>query len=172
MRVVRSRRMGWAGIAVLLLLAFLSTGFTFARTRADAAELAPAGTAVAEGSRTEMRADFLDLTNDDRAHHDRESLRLARSLSRYAIGHSQAMADRGVIFHSSEDELRRALGGTAWSVAGENVGVGDSVDDLEDAFMASAVHRHNILARSYDHAAVGVVVEDGRVWVTVVFYGA
>jgi uncharacterized protein YkwD len=56
-------------------------------------------------------------------------------------------------------------------VAGENVGVGDSLDDLEDAFMASAVHRHNILARTYDHAAVGVVIEDGRVWVTVVFYG-
>jgi uncharacterized protein YkwD len=51
------------------------------------------------------------------------------------------------------------------------VGVGDSLDDLEDAFMASAVHRHNILARTYDHAAVGVVIEDGRVWVTVVFYG-
>jgi uncharacterized protein YkwD len=81
------------------------------------------------------------------------------------------MADRGFIFHSSEDELRGALHRTAWSMAGENVGVGDSLDDLENAFMASTVHRHNILARSYDHAAVGVVVQDGRVWITVVFYG-
>jgi uncharacterized protein YkwD len=37
--------------------------------------------------------------------------------------------------------------------------------------MASDVHRHNILAHTYDHAAVGIVIEDGRVWVTVVFYG-
>jgi uncharacterized protein YkwD len=118
-----------------------------------------------------MRGDFLDLTNEDRAEHDREALRLARVLSRYATHHSRAMADRGFLFHSSEDDLRAALEGTEWTVAGENVGVGDSLDDLEDAFMASAVHRHNILARTYDHAAVGVVIEDGRVWVTVVFYG-
>lgn len=171
MRSDRSRRTGWAGLAVLMLFAFLSTGFTFTHTRADAAELASASTAAAQGSRTAMRADFLDLTNDDRAEHDRQALRFARVLSRYATHQSRAMADRGFIFHSSEDALRAALEGTEWTVAGENVGVGDSLDDLEDAFMASTVHRHNILARTYDHAAVGVVVEDGRVWVTVVFYG-
>jgi uncharacterized protein YkwD len=171
MRSAGSRRTGWGALAALVLLAFLSTGFVFTRSTADAAELASARIAVAEGTRTEMRADFLDLTNEDRAHHDREALHLARTLSRYAMSHSRAMADRGFIFHSSEDEIRGALEGTTWSVAGENVGVGDSLDDLEDAFMASTVHRHNILARSYDHAAVGVVVEDGRVWVTVIFYG-
>jgi uncharacterized protein YkwD len=171
MRFTRSRRTGWAGVAVLMLLAYLSTAFTFTNGRADAAERTPAVTAVALGSRAEMRGDFLDLTNEDRAEHDREALRLARVLSRYATHHTRAMADRGFLFHSSEDDLRAALEGTEWTVAGENVGVGDSLDDLEDAFMASAVHRHNILARTYDHAAVGVVIEDGRVWVTVVFYG-
>jgi uncharacterized protein YkwD len=154
-----------------MLLAYLSTAFTFTNSRADAAERTPAVTAVALGSPAETRGDFMDLTNADRAEHDREALRLARVLSRYATHHSRAMADRGFLFHSSEDDLRAALEGTEWTVAGENVGVGDSLDDLEDAFMASAVHRHNILARTYDHAAVGVVIEDGRVWVTVVFYG-
>lgn len=171
MRFTRSRRTGWAGLAVLMLLAYLSTAFTFTNSRADAAERTPAVTAVALGSPAETRGDFMDLTNADRAEHDREALRLARVLSRYATHHSRAMADRGFLFHSSEDDLRAALEGTEWTVAGENVGVGDSLDDLEDAFMASAVHRHNILARTYDHAAVGVVIEDGRVWVTVVFYG-
>lgn len=168
----RSKRTGWAGLTVLVLLAFLSTGFTFTNISADAAEGTPAFTAVASGTRTEMRGDFLDLTNGDRARRDREALSLARALSRYATRHSRAMADRGFIFHSSEDDLRAALGGTEWVVAGENVGVGDSLDDLEDAFMASTEHRQNILARTYDHAAVGVVVQDGRVWVTVVFYGS
>ena len=171
MRFDRSRRTGWAGVAVLMLLAYLSTAFTFTNSRADAAERTPALTAVAQGSRAEMRADFLDLTNEDRVERDRRALRLARVLSRYATHHSRAMADRGFIFHSSEDDLRAALAGIEWTVAGENVGVGDSLEDLQDAFMASAVHRRNILTRTYNHAAVGVVDDDGRVWVTVVFYG-
>lgn len=167
----RSRRTGWLGVALLMLLAYLSTGFVFTHTRADAAERPPAGTAVATGTPTEMRGDFLDLTNEDRAERDRRALRLARVLSRYATRHSRAMADRGFIFHSSEDELRAALQGTDWADAGENVGVGDSLDDLQHAFMASTAHRNNILARTYDHAAVGIVVDAGRFWVTVVFYG-
>jgi uncharacterized protein YkwD len=171
MRFDRSRRTRWAGVAVLVLLAFLSTAFTFANSRADAAERTPVLSPVAQGSRAEMRGDFLDLTNEDRAKRDREALRLARVLSRYATQHSRAMADRGFIFHSSEDDLRAALEGTEWTAAGENVGVGDSLDDLEKAFMASSVHRHNILARTYDHAAVGIVADAGRFWVTVVFYG-
>ena len=158
-------------MAVLVLLAFLSTAFTFTNSRADAAERTPALTAGAQGSRAEMRGDFLDLTNEDRAERDREALRLARVLSRYATHHSRAMADRGFLFHSYEDDLRAALEGTEWTVAGENVGVGDSLGDLEDAFMASAVHRRNILARRYEHAAVGIVADAGRFWVTVVFYG-
>ena len=171
MPLYRSRRTGWLGVAVLMVLAYLSTGFVFTHTRADAAERPPAVNAVATGTRTEMRGDFLDLTNEDRVEHDRRALRLARILSRYATRHSRAMADRGYIFHSSEDALRAALEGTEWAAAGENVGVGDSLEDLQDAFMASTVHRHNVLARTYDHAAVGIVVDDGRYWVTVVFYG-
>jgi uncharacterized protein YkwD len=167
----RSRRTGWLGVAVLMVLAYLSTGFVFTHTRADAAERPPAVTVVATGTPTEMRGDFLDLTNEDRVENDRRALRLARILSRYATRHSRAMADRGFIFHSSEDDLRAALDGTDWAAAGENVGVGDSLGDLQDAFMASTVHRHNVLARTYDHAAVGIVVDDGRYWVTVVFYG-
>ena len=167
----RSQRTGWLGIALLMLLAYLSTGFVFTHTRADAAERPPASTAVASGSPTEMRGDFLELTNEDRVDHDRRALRLARVHSRYATRHSRQMADRGFIFHSSEDDLRAALEGTEWAAAGENVGVGDSLEDLQDAFMASTVHRQNVLARTYDHAAVGIVVDDGRFWVTVVFYG-
>jgi uncharacterized protein YkwD len=169
LRFDRSRRTRWAGVAVLVLLAFLSTAFTFSNSRADAAERTPALTAVAPGSRAEMRGDFLDLTNEDRATRDREALRLARVLSRYATHHSRAMADRGFIFHSSEDDIRAALEGAELTAEGENVGVGDSLDDLQDAFMASTVHRHNILARTYDHAAVGIVADAGRVWLTLGF---
>lgn len=169
MRVVRSHGAGWVGVTALLVAASLVLGFAPGRTDAGAAELRPVE--VTTRNAPELRRDFLDLTNDDRAEHDRDALRLARRLSRYATEHSREMADLGYIFHSSDDELRRALEGTDWDVAGENVGVGGSLADLEDAFMASAPHRRNLLAGGFDRAAIGVVVDYDRVWVTVVFYG-
>jgi len=117
------------------------------------------------------RREMLSLTNHDRARHDRDALGFAARLSRYAKRHSRAMAHRGYLFHSTDDQLRGALTGYRWSIGGENVGVGASLDSLEDAFMASKLHRQNILRPTYDHAAVGIVREDGRVWVTVIFYG-
>jgi uncharacterized protein YkwD len=82
------------------------------------------------------------------------------------------MARRGEIFHSSPDQVRAALDGYDWSLAGENVGVGPSLDALEDAFMESKLHRQNILRTTFRNAAIGVVRDDdGHFWVTVIFYG-
>jgi uncharacterized protein YkwD len=117
------------------------------------------------------RLQMLALTNHDRHAHDRDSLGFAASLSRYAKEHSREMARRGYLFHSSDEQLQSALGHYAWSIGGENVGVGGSLDGLEEAFMASKDHRENILRPTFDHAAVGVVRADGRIWVTVIFYG-
>jgi uncharacterized protein YkwD len=117
------------------------------------------------------RLQMLALTNQDRRAHDRDNLGFAARLSRYAKEHSRRMANRGYLFHSSDDQLQDALGHYAWSIGGENVGVGGSLESLEDAFMASEDHRANILRPTYDHAAVGVARADGRIWVTVIFYG-
>lgn len=174
MRVVRDRRIGWVGVAVVLSLASLTIAFAPGRSTVRAAEGPDAGgidARISAEARAQLRREFLQLTNDDRAEHDRRELRLARLVSRYATRHSREMADAGRIFHSSEDELREALAGVEWSSAGENVGVGSSLVSLEDAFMASPDHRANVLKRPYDHAAVGVVVARDRVWITVVFYG-
>ena len=81
------------------------------------------------------------------------------------------MADHGYIYHSTGDQLRAQLDGYQWQLGGENVGVGGSLESLEDAFMASTEHRKNILRRVYDHAAVGIVRADDRIWITVIFYG-
>jgi Cysteine-rich secretory protein family len=117
------------------------------------------------------RRQLLGLTNEARERRDRRELGFAAALSRYAREHSEAMARRGHLFHSSEDALRAALDGYAWSLAGENVGVGSSLQSLQDAFMASALHRENILRPTYGRAAIGVVRAHGRIWVTVIFYG-
>jgi uncharacterized protein YkwD len=131
---------------------------------------AAGGTAVGE-ERTGPRRHMLALTNDDRANHDRTALTFAGRLARYAKSHSQAMADHGYIYHSTDDQLVSALDGYNWQLGGENVGVGGSLESLEDAFMASTDHRKNILSRVYDHAAVGIVRQDDAIWITVIFYG-
>jgi uncharacterized protein YkwD len=51
-----------------------------------------------------------------------------------------------------------------------NVGVGSSLEGLQDMFTARKAHRNNILERGFDHAAVGVVHADGSYWITVIFY--
>ena len=130
-----------------------------------------AGGAVLGEERIRPRRHMLSLTNADRANHDRRELSFAERLSRYAKGHSQAMADRGYLFHSTGDQLRAALDGYDWELGGENIGVGGSLEGLEEAFMASPPHRENLLRRVYEHAAFGIVRQDGRTWITVIFYG-
>lgn len=155
LRLGRSR-LG-SGIAVALV-ALLLTG------------VAPDGsTAAAE--RTGRRMQMLGLTNEARVRHDRQALSFAARLSRYAKQHSREMAEAGYLFHSTAEELRRALDGYHWQLGGENIGVGGSLESLQDAFLASRTHRQNILRRVYDHAAVGIVRADDRIWVTVIFYG-
>ena len=144
------------------LLAFVMSGLMFLGTVSS--------TAVGE-EKLGPRRHMLALTNTDRERHDRRDLAFAARLATYAKSHSQAMADRGYIFHSTADQLRGALDGYRWQLGGENVGVGGSLESLEDAFMASTDHRKNILRKVYDHAAVGIVRADDRIWITVIFYG-
>lgn len=118
----------------------------------------------------EDRARFLGLTNEDRSARDREELRLARELTRYATKHSRAMAQNGYIYHSTKEQLTNALSDSDWASAGENVGVGASLETLQDAFMASKTHRQNVLERGFDRVAVGVVHAYGSYWITVIFY--
>ena len=146
-----------AGILALLISGTLVLGAT-------------GGTAAGE-ERLGPRRHMLALTNSDRERHDRHDLTFAASLARYAKAHSQAMADHGSIFHSTGDQLRAQLAGYAWQLGGENVGVGGSLESLEDAFMASSEHRKNILRKVYGHAAVGIARADNRIWITVIFYG-
>lgn len=131
---------------------------------------AAGGTAVGD-EKLGPRRHMLALTNSDRVKHERHALTFARRLARYAKAHSQAMADDGYIYHSTGDQLRGALEGYDWELGGENVGVGGSLESLEDAFMASELHRKNILRKVYDQAAVGIVRADDRIWITVIFYG-
>lgn len=146
-----------AAVLALLLSALLLIGSAH---RADA-----------EGERFGRRRQMLSLTNQDRETRDRRELGFAAALSKYAKSHSAAMARKGYLFHSTDDQLRDALEGYAWTIGGENVGVGGSLETLEEAFMGSKLHRQNILRPDFQRAAVGVIRDGDRFWVTVIFYG-
>ncbi|MGQ0670199.1 MAG: CAP domain-containing protein [Actinomycetota bacterium] len=150
-RGVAGRR-GLGAIVAALLAAFLLVGLV---PPADA--------------QTRARNTMLALTNEDRADREVAGLELNIRLSRVAKQHSREMANAGSIYHSSN--LTGALAPYDWSIGGENVGSGGSLESLETAFMASTAHRRNILRKSFDHVGIGVVKRDGTYWVTLIFYG-
>lgn len=167
-------RGGSALVALLLVLALVTTGLVTDHARA--AEVTP-------------RDKMLALTNQDRTERDKKALKLNAKLSRYAARHSEDMAEAKKLFHTSIKALVRKLNdlGVRWSNAGENVGVSTTIEtvpktlaSLERAFMRSKLHRQNILGSVYDHAAIGIFESpddeeteafDPKVWVTVIFYG-
>jgi uncharacterized protein YkwD len=151
----RVRTRGLAGVVLALLIVLLAQGVSADRASASTDH--------------RRRAHMLSLTNDDRAQHDKAALGLNAALSRYAKHHSRQMATKGHLFHTVD--LNSKLKGLHWSIGGENVGVGSTLDGLEGAFMRSTPHRRNILRTAFDHAAVGVIHSNGSYWVTVIFYG-
>jgi uncharacterized protein YkwD len=107
---------------------------------------------------------FARKINASRANNDQRRLRLDRHLSRVARAHTKAMARRGDLYHTN----RLGSKVTRWIRLGENVGFGNRVGSLHNAFMASPGHRANILGR-YRWVGIGTRVVRGRLWVTVVF---
>jgi uncharacterized protein YkwD len=142
-------------LALLLVLAFFTSGIVTDRSPADAAP--------------RWRAQMLQLTNEAREDADRDPLELDIELSEYARRHSRDMAEDGELSHTAN--LADKLKNVDWTIGGENVGVCSSLADVQDAFMASRPHRRNILRREFDHAAIGVYKSGGNLWVTVIFYG-
>lgn len=148
---IRRRLAGWIGL--LLAISVVLT-------------LVPAEPASAWSS--SERA-LLWRHNHARVIRDIKKYTMSASLSLKAERHSQEMAKKGYIYHSSC--LSCHFSSYSWSVGGENVGVGASMKSLHLAFMDSAPHRRNILYRAYKYVGIGVVKSGGRMWVTVLFMG-
>ncbi len=111
---------------------------------------------------------LLRLTNDARGTSGLAHLALQRDLVSSARMQSREMLSAGDIFHSP-DLADRVPG--LWSAAGENVGRGYDIRDIQTAFMASPTHRANVLDPEYSQVGIGTVVResDGRIFVTVLF---
>jgi hypothetical protein len=113
---------------------------------------------------TSDEAEFVRLINEARAQHGERALATYGDLTTFARHHSEQMAARHSIYHSSN--LSTISG---WRSIGENVGSGTSVRSLHDAFMNSPAHRANILYAPYNQVGVGVATSDGKIYVTEIF---
>src|SRR5438093_1038770 len=77
-----------------------------------------------------------------------------------AASHSAVMAQEGAISHGPfvSDATLKALNA---HTVGENVGMGQTVESIQDALMASEHHRDNILDTGFNQVGIGVVESDG-----------
>ena len=151
-RRMRGRRAASrAATAVVLLVTVLALGTT---------------TALAG-----LRGQMLALTNQSRRAHGTQALRMDHRVSHKVKDHSRKMARSEALFHSAN--VPRYLRGRNYRWWGENVGYSYRSDlgSLQRAFMNSRSHRKNVLNRAYDRVGLGVERHDGRVWVSLVFYG-
>jgi len=147
-------------VRLLRRLAVLSTPISI--ISASLALLVPV-TAVAD---TTSEGQFVSDTNHARAQRALHHYAVPSDLTSVARRWAQYMARHHTLEHNPN--YTRQI--CCWSAAGENVGVGSSVGQIQRAFMNSSPHRANILSRSFTQVGIGTArSSDGRLYVDEVF---
>ncbi|MBV9665385.1 MAG: CAP domain-containing protein [Actinobacteria bacterium] len=112
-------------------------------------------------------AQFIVLTNQLRVSKGLVPLAPDGHLTDVARAWSAQMASSGTLAHNPNFAVQM---GSGWRKLGENVGVGASVDWLQQAFINSPHHYENLVDPDFRMVGVGVVdTADGNIWVTVDF---
>jgi len=108
--------------------------------------------------------------NHERASHGLSALLWDDHAAGAARAHAQLLAENGKLSHqfSGETTLPERLGvtGVRFTVSAENVARTEFVDDVHPALMGSSGHRANILSTSYNAVGIGVVENQGAIYVT------
>jgi len=127
---------------------------------------APASAAPAAGTVNDsMEREFASLLNQERTARGLPALGVSLSIRDVARTWSGTMAGEDRLQHNPNMASQIGAIDPGWRSIGENVGVGSSVAGLHQALMNSQGHRDNILG-AWTYVTVGVVVQNGRVWVT------
>lgn len=117
-------------------------------------------------------AQFVSDTNAARSQHGLRAYSVASDLTSIANRWAAHMAANRTLEHNPNATSEVCC----WQAMGENVGVGGSVSEIQQAFMASSPHRANILSSSYAEVGIGTARgSDGRLYVDELFrlrYGA
>nr|WP_245867806.1 CAP domain-containing protein [Sporomusa silvacetica] len=119
-------------------------------------------------SATEQQA--VNLLNADRRANGLPDLQVDSRLTTLARNYAQDMLNRNYFSHYSPEGQspfdRIKLAGITYSAAGENIGINQTVQQAEVAFMNSSGHRANILNSSYTKVGIGVTFDkSGNVYV-------
>jgi hypothetical protein len=115
--------------------------------------------AAAHASTGSDEARFYSLTNQLRASVGAPGLTLDAGVSDVARAWSQQMAAAGDISHNPGREGQI----TGWSMLGENVGMGPSVDVIHQALVNSPHHYENLVNPDYVLVGIGVAYGAGNV---------
>jgi len=126
------------------------------------ATIIPLGITAVPAHADSVADQFLAKINGLRASKGLQTLHVDGALTSFAQGWSDHM---GAVTTLSHNPALSSSPGD-WTKAGENVGVGPTVKDVQDAFMQSPGHRQNVLFANYNIVGVGVAVgSDGSVFV-------
>jgi hypothetical protein len=112
--------------------------------------------------------------NEIRAGYGLQELQAERASMKAAGTHARDLEERQTLSHWGSDGSRvieryRTAGGTGLT-AGENLGAGDSVTSIIEAWMQSPAHRDNLLRADWFSAGVGYQqTGNGRIVLVVVF---
>lgn len=86
-----------------------------------------------------------------------------------ARAHAQLLAENGKLSHQfpGEATLPERIGATGarFTVSAENVASTEFIEDVHPALMGSSGHRANILSISYNAVGIGVVENQGRIYI-------
>lgn len=118
-----------------------------------------------------VEADLLPLTNRDRAANGLGTLSRNSCIDAVASSYAQQLARNGALVHNpaSAAGVTGCVPGASW---GDNIGTASQCDAgvLEDAWMASPSHRHNILTTGFTQVGFGAWTDTtGSCWVQVLF---
>ena len=110
----------------------------------------------------------LDLINAYRQSRGASRLSGDQAAMDKAQAWSRHMAQTGVLEHTGGGTKVDTSGVTGWCSYYENVGYGSSVAAVHAAFLASDVHRTNMLSASH-RVGTGVYQQGSNVWVTEIY---
>jgi hypothetical protein len=136
--------------------------FMFLLTAAQAAQAGPSN------SSAEKR--IFEELNHERASHGLSALQWDDHAASAARAHAQLLAENGKLSHqfAGESSLPERLGatGSRFTVSAENVARTEYIEDVHPALMGSSGHRANILSAGYNAVGIGMVEENGKIYIT------
>lgn len=112
-----------------------------------------------------VERDFASMINQERAARGLARLDVSVSIRDIARTWSGTMAGDSTLRHNPNMAAQIGNIDPAWQSIGENIGVGYSASSLHQALMNSSGHRANILG-NWTYVTIGVVTNDGRIWLT------